>query len=120
MRAARRPPPAPRRASPPAVPPPQRARASSSFRSSLLAPLPAHHAAASERLAQEILHLPVGRAQLRLREALDLGPELRVDPQQVGFPLGQLLFPIPDFPTSGSQVYNVPVFTIGCVSRSEH
>src|SRR5688572_4963799 len=46
------------------------------------------HAAFLQRLAQQVLHLAVDRAQLRLREALDLGPELRVDPEQVRLALG--------------------------------
>src|SRR5258706_15037961 len=45
-------------------------------------------AALVERFAQQILDLAIGRAQLRLRETLDLGPELRVDPQQVRLALG--------------------------------
>src|SRR5512135_2369710 len=45
-------------------------------------------AAPRQRLAQQELDLGVGTAQVGGREALDLGPQLRVDAQQEGLLVG--------------------------------
>src|SRR5258706_14244534 len=44
-------------------------------------------AALGEHFAQKVLHLAIDRTQLRLREPLDLRPQLGIDSQQVGLAL---------------------------------